>query len=333
MNRDCFTTVAKDVLCLKPEAGLTVKYHKHDAEVSLSTTTTLEQPRFAGKFKLTPGTIEISTPVKEGPVNLKVCPDLSKFDATLAVYPLKAGEFEFGIKKACPTGSTVELKYGAKDQTLTAIVRPKAVAGPALLSGEIVAKTPKELVHAKACAEIKDATLRCHYEHAAKQLRTAAFYKFPKAGPICCSVFGLGAAFAAPAAPEELFVMAKACVKGKLIVSSIVDILKASQVDPKVEFRALYKDSCPKTDYQFGLKAVCNKGGLCELVQGFSAGCKAGGKIAYSINNNRRLVTQFTFPPCKFFDAKGTVTATFEKLEAKKESLIPQLGVTICIGE
>ena len=56
-------------------------------------------------------------------------------------------------------------------------------------------------------------------------------------------------------------------------------------------------------------------------------------KIAYSINNNRRLVTQFTFPPCKFFDAKGTVTATFEKLEAKKESLIPQLGVTICIGE
>lgn len=333
MNRDCFTSVASDVIAIKPVEGITLNYSQEDAQVSLSTTTTLENPKFSGKFKLAPGCVEISTPAKEGPVDIKICPNLSKFDATLAVYPLKAGEFEFAIKKACSCGSTIDLKYAAKEQALTATISPKAVAGPAKLSGELVLKTPKALVSAKGCAEIKDATLRCNFDQKDKLLRTAGFYKFPRVGPVCCSVLGLGAAFSAPAPPADVFLLAKACVKGRLIVSTIVDILKGGQVAPQCELRAEYKGACPKADYKFGVKAVCNKGGLCEFAQGFKTECKAGGKLAYSINNNRKLVAQIAFPPCSVLDAKGSITATFERLEAKKEALIPKLGFTVCIGK
>ena len=332
MQRECFSNVAADITNLKSETGVRLNYTQPEVKVSVSTTTKFTEPKFQGTFKLAPGSIEVTSPVKEGPVDIKLCPDLSKFGATLAVYPLQGGHFEFGVKRECPSGSSGELKYVAADQSLTVTLRPRRVVGPATLSAEIVAHSLKTPPSVRGCAEIKDATLRCFFNPSKKQFRTAAFYKIPKVGPVCCSALGIATCFEALGAPSEVFLLGKACVKGNFTISTIGTIIKDEKVAPELEIRARYDGKAPKGCYSLGISADVKKGGAYSLTHGARAVADNGVQLAYTINNEGRFVTQLGIPESLALGAKATFTATFDKLELKKEALVPSVGVTLCIN-
>ena len=329
MDRESFSNVASDVTTLKSEKGIHVNYTRKDVSVSVSTTTTFTDPKFNGLFHLAPGTLEINSPVKEGPVDVKLCPDLTRFGATLAVYPLQDGLFEFGLKKTCPSGSSGEVKYITSDQSLTITLRPRKVVGPATLSGEVVARSFRTIPSIRGCAEIKDVTFRCFLNPSKKQLRAAAFYNLPQ---YRCS-FGLATCFQAPAAPSEVFLLAKGSVNENIIASIITTVVKDDKVSPEVELRVRYSGIVEECEYALGMSTHVKSDKSVALVQGLKAQFENGLKLAYTVNNEGRLVTRVGLPQCKAIGATATIAATFDKLGLAKEALVPKVGVSICLGE
>jgi hypothetical protein len=322
-----FTSVAEGVTNIKlPAAGISAVFNQPGSTITASVDAGLLSPAVSGTFTLEPATFTLSSKRDtEGGmvVDATVSPNLTPFDATLKISPLKNNEFVFGIRRTFGSDTTWSLGYCSARQAGSLTVEPKlTLTGGTQFSGRLSVSTVDPLAGSAAIEFAKGITFRgcyCAKDSPEKPLKVAAFWS--GAG----LTLGAATAFKELEGPVELSFFLKTLIAKGLVLAGIARIPTTANKS-SVEIRAeKLPCQCP------GSSGAANIGVVVKYEPGkftWSAGAKfAGASLAVQYTEAKALGAVLALPVCSTFAFRPTLSATWKSL------IKPAIGIELVFGE
>lgn len=332
MEPTCFTAVASDVLNLKLTPGNEIVYFQPHGKVTINTATNFSNPSFKASFNLSPGTVEVSVPPAKGgptPINIAVLPDLSAFDAKLAIYPLDNGKFDFTMtKQHCCTKATYN--YKSEKQQFTLTLDPKKTFGNITVGGNAVISSFDRFPACKGFVLVKGLTLRSCYVPDRNLICGAAFYNFGAIGPLCGISTGALLKYGLQEKKPDTVELYLKGHKKECHVSAIL-----SAIAKKVEFHYSGKFNLSKSQLQLGTIAEVKFAD--KLDYDFKVGLKVNPPCNHNIHvvidNKGKFDAKLSLAHCNKCNASAAFGVTLDKVCFDKDQLNPKFSAAITFNE
>ena len=125
MKPCCYESIGNCQTKLNVKPGFSLGYSEGRTTLKIETDRNLQNPSLATNFRLAPGKLDLT--VAGGKVSKFVLrPDLEPHNASLEIFPLEGGQFNFKISKKCPaSGFGIILGYSSSNAQGYVTFKPK----------------------------------------------------------------------------------------------------------------------------------------------------------------------------------------------------------------